>query len=225
LWAKAEGEYAKAVESIPVEWPNSQKKVWQARLAAIQDDQHIRRVEHAVYKRRWDEEWKHGNEWRSGSIAYAAEFVDAFEWWILEKAEWWLEKKNGGLVEFDDWAQALWKDERVNATWPVAAEEYTKLKYDKALQKTNENNEPAPSPITPALDFVSFRRELKRIVDEETVAEGIPFAVPYEELEKKLKRKVPGNVPKVRGKLNVPRERFHLRDKTQYLWAGLQFKQ
>ena len=128
-------------------------------------------------------------------------------------------------MEFDEWAQALWKDERINATWPVAATEYVKLQYDKALQKANENDESAPAPIAPATDFVSFRRELKLIVDEETVAENIPFAVTYEELEKKLKRKIPGNVSKVRGKLNVPRERFHLRDKTQYLWAGLQFKQ
>jgi len=178
-----------------------------------------------VYKRRWDEQWKVGNQWRCGPIAYAAEFVDAFESWLKEKAEWWLEKKkNGGPVEFDEWAAALWKDARVCAAWPVAAEEYAKLKYDSALQKTEENDEPAPGPITPAMDFVSFRRELKRILDEETVAEGIPFAIPYEELEKKLKRKIPGNISKVRGKLNVPRERIHLRDKTQYLWAGLQFK-
>ena len=26
------------------------------------------------------------------------------------------------------------------------------------------------------------------------------------------------------GKLNVPRERFHLRGKTQHLWVGLQFR-
>jgi hypothetical protein len=166
-----------------------------------------------------------GNQWRCGPVAYAAEFVDAFEWWLKEKAEWWLEKKkHGGPVEFDEWAQTLWKDARVNAAWPVAAEEYTKLQYDKALQKANENDEPAPALPTPTTDFVSFRRELKRIVDEEPVPENIPFAVPYEELEKKLKRKIPGNVPKIRGKLNVPRERFHLREKTQYLWAGLQFR-
>ena len=28
----------------------------------------------------------------------------------------------------------------------------------------------------------------------------------------------------IRGELNVPRERFHLRGKSLYLWAGLQFK-
>jgi hypothetical protein len=225
LWARAKGEYLRAVELVPIGWSQPHRDLWKARLADIRDSADIRRIEQPVYKRRWDEQWKVGNKWCCGPIAYAAEFVEAFEWWLSEKAEWWLEtKKNGGPVEFDDWAQALWKDARVRAAWPVAAEEYTKLQYDKALEKTNENDEPAPSPITPATDFMSFRRELKRIVDEETVTQGIPFGVPFEELEEKLKRKIPGNIPKVRGKLNVPRERFHLRDKTQYLWAGLQFK-
>ena len=31
-------------------------------------------------------------------------------------------------------------------------------------------------------------------------------------------------IESIRGKLNVPRERFHLRGKTHYLWAGLQFR-
>ena len=61
-------------------------------------------------------------------------------------------------------------------------------------------------------------------MDEETVPEGFPFGTPYDELEKKLTRPIPGKVRKVRGKLNVPRERFHLRGRTQYLWAGLQFR-
>ena len=36
--------------------------------------------------------------------------------------------------------------------------------------------------------------------------ESIPFAVPWGQLEKK--QKVPAVVKKIRGKLNVPRERF-----------------
>ena len=51
----------------------------------------------------------------------------------------------------------------------------------------------------------------------ETVPEGIPFAVPRDELTKQ-----DGRIPeKARGKFNVPRERFHLRGKDEYLWAGL----
>ena len=61
-------------------------------------------------------------------------------------------------------------------------------------------------------------------MDEETVPKGLPWAVPYEELEKKRKSKIPPKVKRIRGKLNVPRERFHLRDRSEYLWAGLQLR-
>jgi hypothetical protein len=47
--------------------------------------------------------------------------------------------------------------------------------------------------------------------------------VPYDELEKKLKKNIPQKVKSIRGKLNVPRERFHLRDRSAFVWAGLQF--
>ena len=100
LWAQAEGDGACAMKLIPVEWPESRVNLWEMRLTAIRDNEHIRRIEQSVYKRRWDEQWKVGNEWRCGEIAYAAEFIDAFEWWLKEKAEWWLEhKKHGGPVE------------------------------------------------------------------------------------------------------------------------------
>jgi len=39
-------------------------------------------------------------------------------------------------------------------------------------------------------------------------------------LEKK--RKILASVKKIRGKLNVPRERFHLASDGRYLWAGRQ---
>ena len=47
--------------------------------------------------------------------------------------------------------------------------------------------------------------------------EGVPWAVPYEELEKKRKSKIPPKVKSIRAKLNVPRERFHLWGKNEYL--------
>jgi hypothetical protein len=53
-----------------------------------------------------------------------------------------------------------------------------------------------------------------------------PCCVMYceDELEKKLKKEPPAKLKKVRGKLNVPRERFHSVGQGQYKWAGLQFK-
>lgn len=179
LWAEAEGNYDQAVKLIPAGWPAARKKLWEARLTAIRDNEHIRRIEQPVYKRRWDEQWKVGNQWRCGPIAYAAEFIEAFEWWLREKAEWWLEnKKDGGPVEIEAWTEALWRDSRIQAAWPVAAEQYAFLEAEKAREKAEENGEPLPAPTKPATDAAGFRREFKRIIEDETVPAGFPFAVP-----------------------------------------------
>ena len=47
--------------------------------------------------------------------------------------------------------------------------------------------------------------------------ENIPFAIPWEELEKKIK--VPASVKRIRGKLNVPGERFQVTEDRQYIQA------
>ena len=60
----------------------------------------------------------------------------------------------------------------------------------------------------------AFVRFFKALVKEQSVPESIPFAVPWEQLEKK--QKVPAVVKKIRGKLNVPRERFWIMAEGQY---------
>jgi hypothetical protein len=127
-------------------------------------------------------------------------------------------------VELGDWALALWKDSRVQAAWPVAAENYALLEYEKAREKAEAEGQPAPEPLPPSSDAASFVKAFRRIIDDETVPEGIPWATPYDELEEKRKIKIPSKVKSIRGKLNGPRERFHLRGKSEYLWAGLQFQ-
>ena len=54
LWEAAEGDFARAVKLIPADWPKSRRALWEARLAAIRDNEHVRRIEQPVYKRRWD---------------------------------------------------------------------------------------------------------------------------------------------------------------------------
>ena len=135
------------------------------------------------------------------------------------------EKKRSGPVELTEWTQALWKDSRIQAAWPVAVENYAILEADK-------NHEGLESPEKGKLEarkslfggYPAFQKAFKRIIDEETVPEGFPFGISYDDLEEKLKKPVPAKLAKVRGKLNVPRERFHLREKSTYLWAGLQFR-
>jgi hypothetical protein len=197
LWADAEGDFDKAVASIPNEWSPERRALCRARLETIRDDEHIRRIEQPVYKRRWDEQWKVGNRWQCGPVAYDAEFVDAFDWWLSEKAEWWLEKKrNGGPVTLDQWTAALQQDPRVQAAWAVARE---------ALERLGKR--------------ADFDRYFAVLVKEQTVPDDIPAAVPWEELEKK--RKIPAAVKRIRGKLNVPRERFRVTGSGAYVWAGV----
>jgi len=85
-------------------WRKAHRALWEARLTAIRDNEHVRRIEQPVYRRRWDEQWKVSNRWMAGRVAYAQEFVDAFRWWLAEKAEWHLEHKaRGGPIGPDAW--------------------------------------------------------------------------------------------------------------------------
>jgi hypothetical protein len=205
LWAKSAGDFAAAVALIPRNWSPARKALWKARLEAIRDNEHVRRLEQPVYKRRWDEQWKIGNSWECGQPAYDAEFVDAFAWWLSEKAECWLQlPKRGGPVALPEWAAALWADPRVQAAWPVAAEAIHRL----AVWKRQQEERPQGRP--PALDagqaaWSGFFRDLVR---EQSVPENIPFGKPWDEVEEEVA--VPEAAKKVRGKLNVPRERFHV---------------
>ena len=65
-----------------------------------------------------------------------------------------------------------------------------------------------------------FPRLFRSLIVESTVPAWIPPAIPWEQVERKLKKKVPARAKQIRGKLNVPRERFRLADDGQYLWAG-----
>ena len=64
----------------------------------------------------------------------------------------------------------------------------------------------------------TFARFFRELLKDETVPDDIPFAVPWDQLEKK--RKIPAKVKSIRGKLNVPRERFHLTSEGRYRRAG-----
>lgn len=205
FWTAAGGDFDKAWTAIPPDWSEPRRKLWGARLQCIRDDEHIRRIETAVYKRRWDEQWKVSNRWMSGPIAYAQELVDAFRWWLAEKAEWHLEHKAKGPLSFDIWSTALAGDPRIEAAWPVVAG----ASHQVTLWKIEQNDKKSIKP--PKLDASSaaFTRFFRDMVNDETVPEGIPPAVPWEELAKKG-AKVSPSTKSIRGKLNVPRERFTL---------------
>ena len=64
----------------------------------------------------------------------------------------------------------------------------------------------------------AFARMFGALVKGQTVPEDVTYAVPWEELEKKMD--VPKHAKNVRGKLNVPRERFRVQKNGEYAWAG-----
>mgnify|MGYP001055837620 CR=1 FL=1 len=63
-----------------------------------------------------------------------------------------------------------------------------------------------------------FERFFRNLVKSQSVPEKIPWAVPWEELEEKMR--IPASVKRIRGKLNVPRERFRLTPTGGFVWAG-----
>ena len=127
---------------------------------------------------------------------------------------------DGGNARFPQCATRLWpvnrNDPRVQAAWPVIADALNQVE----LWKIESSGKKPSKPLKPDASSVAFTRFFRDTVNDETVPDGIPPAVPWEELEKKMK--VPKQAKNVRGKLNVPRERFRLRD-DGYVWAGIGF--
>lgn len=220
LWESAEGDFERAAKLIPADWSKPRHQLWEARLAAIRDNEHVRRIEQPVYKRRWDEQWKVSNRWMAGPVAYAAEFEEAFRWWLAEKAEWHLENKaDGGPLDLATWTAALWKDARVQAAWPVVADAIlTVAQWKFGNAKDKDGKKP------PGLDASerAFARYFKQLATDESVPEGIPPATAWDDLAAK-KKWTSAQLKKtqaVRGKLNVPRERFRVTAEGAFVWAG-----
>jgi hypothetical protein len=222
LYSKAANDFEKALALIRAGWSGAKKKLWHTRLETIRDNEHIRRIEQPVYKRRWNEQWKVGNRWMAGPVAYAQEFIDAFTWWVSEKAEWNLEyKAKGGPLVLDGWSAALFKDSRVAAAWPVVASAIYEVENYKFEMLREEQKEIRREP---KLDdsYTAFERFFRETVLDQSVLHGIPPAIPWNELAVK-KKWTPAQLKKaqgVRGKLNVPRERFQQTSATHFVWAG-----
>jgi hypothetical protein len=155
----------------------------------------------------------------AGPVAYVQEFVDAFRWWLAEKAEWHLENKDGvGALGPAAWTTALWKDKRILAAWPVVADAIHQIGQFKFDASENQSKKLL------ALDasYESVAKFLKETVADESDPAGVSSAIPWDELAAKKKWK-PSELKKaqaVRGKLNVPRERFRATEDGELVWAG-----
>ena len=173
----------------PAAWSEAQKLLWRERLQVIGTNPHIGRIEQPAYKRRWDEPF--GDR----------DFLNAYEWWLREKAEWVLQHDHGGgPVELDDWARELRQDRRIVSAFEVA------------LDIGNRSGNALYARDRLRGDYAGH---LKRLIDEESV--------PDERQEFKPKHaKLRGIDPRRYLPNGVPRERF--RSVTEqpgwYVWAG-----
>jgi hypothetical protein len=79
------------------------------------------------------------------------------------------------------WTAALWSDERIRAAWPVVVEALGQIETHKAGSTVSKPKFNSSS--------LSFARLFRDLLKDETVPEGIPPAVPWDQLEKK--RKIP----------------------------------
>lgn len=173
----------------PQDWPELQKALWQERLRVIEVNEHVRQIEHPAYKRRWDQPF--GDN----------EFLEEYEWWLCEKAEWLLEYRHGGEpIALSAWADELLKDPRVQAAYQAALEIGSVI-GDQSYQRERVRGD--------------FSRHFKRIIEDKTVPDKRQaFKIKHEKFR--------GIDPQRHLPSGVPSERFRsLTGKPDwYCWAG-----
>jgi hypothetical protein len=181
---------------VPPDWPEGQRRLWQARLRAITDNEHVARIEQPAYKRRWEEPFDDGD------------FLRAYEWWLREKAEWLLEHHHGGgPVELTAWAMELSQDARVRAAYELALE-IGSQRGDAAYLRDRDRDD--------------FALHLKRIIEEETVPDDREA---FKKKHTKLRgidprRHLPSGVPRERFRSLTARPGWY-KWAGQDIWGGV----
>ncbi len=174
------GDWPKGYQPPPL--PEYLHPMTEARIAVIAANRDIDILEGPLYKRRWV------------PPNYETEFQQAAEWWLAELLEWALEQ-HGRPISLRDWARILGKDERVIATIEVLTG-------------------------TPAFDL---ERELLKVIRANCVPNRPEHYLkpaglrkfyaawqsdPPKTPEYRSKEFSDRTAWKLRGKLNIPRERF-----------------
>lgn len=171
---------------IPPGWPAAQRALWQDRVVTIETNARVAQIEQPAYKRRWEEPFGDGD------------FVDAYEWWLREKAEYLLEYEYaGGPVNLEMWASRLREDPGTLAAYEAA------LAIDRRQPKPRYSGRR------------SFAEHLRRIIEEETVPDDRRA---FKGKHTKLRgidegRHLPNGVPRERFRAQTARSGW-------YAWAG-----
>ena len=110
------------------------------------------------------------------------------------------------------------KDARAQAAWPVVAGAIHQVGQFKFDASENENKKATQLDASDE----SFTKFLEETVQDETVPAGLPPANPWDDLaaQKKWTGAPLKKAQAVRGKLNVPSERFQQMQDAPLVWAG-----
>lgn len=180
------GDWLSGYQPDPL--PDYLRPLTEARIALIESNPDIALLEDPLYKRRWV------------PPDYDKEFRDAAQWWLAEKLEYALEQ-HGKPISLQRWARLLSRDERVMATLEVLTGS-PMFDLEQELLKVIRANA-APNRPEHYLKPAGLRKYY--------AARQARLAAPDE----------PPPVPeyssgefsdavtwRLRGKLNIPRERF-----------------
>lgn len=187
-----QGDWPPGYQPAPL--PDFLRPLTEARIALIQSNPDIALLEDPLYKRRWI------------PPDYEQEFRDAAAWWLAEKLEYALEQY-GKPISLRDWARLLGTDGRVNAVLEVLTGSPA-FNLEGELLKIIEANT-VPNRPEHVFKLSGLRKYLNRPKD----GEGLPPEFESKDFSSTI-------TWRLRGKLNIPRERFIAYREFDHTWRG-----
>jgi len=183
------GDWPKGYRPNPL--PEGLKSLTEARIRVSETNPDIALLEDPLYKRRWV------------PPDYAAEFRAAAAWWLAEKLEYALEQ-HGRPITLKAWARLLQQDARVNAVLEVLTGTPAFDLEDELLKVIQANAVPnrpehylKPSGLR---KFYEARIKRQEAGSKNQKTGSVP-TYSREDFSD-------GTAWRIRGKLNIPRERF-----------------
>ncbi len=173
----------------PAPLPDYLRPLADARIALIHGNPDIALLEDPLYKRRWV------------PPDYDKEFREAAAWWLAEKLEWALEQA-GRPLSLAEWARPMGQDERVNAALEVLTGTPT-FDIEEELRKVIRANA-VPNRPEHYLKASGLRKLYAALVERRRTNDDRPPPVPQYSREDFAD----ATAWRLRGKLNIPRERF-----------------
>lgn len=187
-----QGDWPAGYQPTPL--PDFLRPLTEARIALIQSNPDIALLEDPLYKRRWI------------PPDYEKEFSEAASWWLAEKLEFALEQY-GKPISLREWARLLADDERVNAVLEVLTGSPS-FDRESELFKVVKTNTVSNRP-----EHIFNLSGLRKYINSPRNGEGILPEYESKDFSDPV-------AWRIRGKLNIPRERFIAYREFDSNWRG-----